>query len=282
MPARPMSARPAMLRAGIVSGRPVRVDAKAEVIYGYVLAQEGAFKSEGRGEFDRRALEDIVRLTNAEPKGLRSRFTHPSMSSDGLGKYLGRARGAWLDRSDSIWRARADLHLSPSSHDTPSGDLGGYVLRLATEDPDALSSSLVVRHDEEYRREKDGTLTRDESGEPLPPLWRPTKLFATDVVDTGDAVDGLLSAENLSVGDLPDALQRQGWAMLDRLFAGQPAEVVRERVGAYLERYLARGGDPAEPCLKATPAPLATPNRDEARAIVERLRRRRQAAGVLR
>jgi hypothetical protein len=251
---------PKQLRVETLRSRPVSVDLAKEVIYGYVLAQEGPFKTPGRGEFDRDGLRKIVDLTNGERKGLRSRFTHPGQSADGLGKYLGRAKGAWLDTSGPVWRARADLHISPSSHDTPSGDLGGYVLRLANEDPDALSSSVVIEVDEEVRLNKDGTRVKGPNGDPLPPLWRPTKLWATDVVDTGDAVDGLLSAQHLSTGDLPDAVQRQAWAMLDRLFAGQSEETIRARVGDFLGRYLSRH-QPAEPPLAAPPpaAPALSP-----------------------
>lgn len=272
MPAavKPLPARPTMFRVQNLLARPVGVDREAKVIRGYVLAQEGPFKSEGRGEFDRAALAEIVRLTNAARKGLPS----PSLSDDGIGMYLGRARGAWLDQSGPVWRTRADLHFAASSFDTPSGDLGGYVLLLATEDPDALSTSLVIKSEEEYRRNPDGTPRKDADGNLLPPLWRPGALHATDVVDTGDAVDGLLGGPAwLSVGDLPDAVQRQGWAVLDRLFAGAPADVVRARCAAYVERYLSRE-TPAVPRVPAAPpAPSPDrPNRDRAAAILARCR----------
>lgn len=253
----PLPPVPKELRVEVLRARPISVDLTKEIIYGYVLAQEGPFKTPGRGEFDRDALREISNLTNGQKRGLRSRFTHPGLSSDGLGKYLGRARNSWLDTSGPVWRARADLHISPSSHDTPSGDLGGYVLRLANEDPDALSSSVVIEADEEYRLNKDGTRVRGADGEPLPPLWRPKKLWATDVVDTGDAVDGLLSAQHLSTGDLPDAVQRQAWAMLDRLFAGQSEETVRARVSDFLGRYLSRHQPVAAPSPTASP-PVTT------------------------
>ncbi len=260
---KPIPATPKMLRIPHLAARPIGIDREARVIRGYVLAQEGPFKSEGRGEFDRAGLAEIVRLTNAARKGLRSRFTHPSLSEDGLGKYLGRARDAWLDQSDSIWRARANLHLSPSSFDTPSGDLGGYVLRLASEDPDALSTSLVILPDEEYRLNPDGTRQRDAEGNPLPPLWKPLALYATDVVDTGDAVDGMLGGPaGLSVADLPDSIQRKGWEFLDKLFAGQDPAVIRERCSAYIERYLSRD--------RATPTPQPRPNRELAGQILRR------------
>ncbi len=45
------------------------------------------------------------------------------------------------------------------------------------------------------------------------------------MVDTGDAVDGLLSAR-LDAEGLPDAAVRQGAALLDRVFSGQAPEVV--------------------------------------------------------
>src|SRR4051812_5845969 len=74
-----------------------RVDRQNNVILGYVVAQQGPFKSEGRGEFDGKALRTIVKLMKAEPTGLKSRFTHPDLSSDGLGKFLGRAKNPRLD-----------------------------------------------------------------------------------------------------------------------------------------------------------------------------------------
>ena len=284
---KPMPVRPAMLRAGVTSGRPVGVDKDARVIRGYVTSQEGAFKSPGRGEFDRLSLKQIVAAHKAHPNGLRVRFQHPSVSDDGLGKYLGRSKNPWLDTSGPVWRVRADLHFAAAASDAPAGDLAGYVMRLAEEDPDALSSSLCVDgHDEEYRLNPDGTPVTDADGERLPPLWRIKSLCGSDVVDTGDAVDGLLSHQNLSVDDLPDALQRRGWEMLDRLFAGQPADVIRSRVGDYLGRYLAaRGIAPATTTEKVTVAtekvPTAQPprkprertNTDRALAVLDRIRR---------
>jgi hypothetical protein len=233
-------AKPDMLRAG-VHGRPVQVDRKNGQILGMVVAQEGPFKSPGRGEFDLDGLERIVQLGKKAPSGLRSRFQHPTASDDGLGKFLGRASSfrmstALADRPEGkveVAAVRADLSLSKAAYDTPSGNLAEYVLNLAEEDPDALSSSLVLTADREYRVDKKGVPLRGEDGEDLPPLWIPTRLYASDIVDTGDAVDGLLS-----VDDLPDAIHRRAAEMLDRFFGGHPDEVVRERCLSYLEKYL--------------------------------------------
>lgn len=228
----PLPVTPTWLKADSL-GKPVGVDAEKKIIHGYVVAQKGPFKSEGRGEFDDKSLSEIVRLYGEHPKGLKARFAHPSLSDDGIGKFLGRSRDARLDGD----KVRADLHLDPTSFHTPSGDLGGYVMALAQSDAGAFSSSLVLQIKQELRLNEDGTRKVDEEGNPLPPLWRPTKLHASDVVDTGDAVDDFLSTQ-LSVDSLPDALVRRGSELLNQAFPGQPRDVVEARLQAWLDKYL--------------------------------------------
>jgi hypothetical protein len=250
--ARSIPARPEWLRAGVV-GRPVGVDRENKVLRGYVVAQAGPFKTDGRGEFDLASLAKIVELANAAPLGLKSRFTHPDMSSDGLGKFLGRSQRFSLSTAKTpdgrdVPAVRADLHFDPSASKTPHGDLADYVMSLAESDPDALSSSLVCKTDQEHRLNPDGTRQCGEDGEPLPPLWRPTRLHAADIVDTGEAVDGILSA--LDVDGLPLGALWRGAELLDQVFAGQPPEAVRARCLAWLDRYLARRGE--RPALPST------------------------------
>lgn len=180
-------------------GLEIGVDRETKEIRGYVVAQEGAFKSEGRGEFDQDAIRSIAAMVNSAPKGLKSRFTHPSLSDDGLGKFLGRSTNARVetittDLHGEVLATRADLRFDDSAFSTPNGDLATYVMDLAESDPDAISSSLVLSVDEEYRLDKKGRPLKDNDGNDLPPLWRPKKLFASDIVEEGDAVDGLLSS----------------------------------------------------------------------------------------
>lgn len=226
-------------------GRPIGVDRKNNIIHGYVVAQEGPFKSDGRGEFDSRSLASIIVLMNANQGGTKSRFTHPDMSNDGLGKFLGRVHNPTLSTAidartgKEVKAVRADLHFDKTALETPpSGGrpLGDYVMALAESDPGALSSSIVVKVDEEYRIEKDGTPTLGEDGNPLPPLWRPKDIRASDIVDTGDAVDSMLSAE--TIDGLPLAALWRGSELLDSVFAGQSREVIEERLTAWLGRYL--------------------------------------------
>ena len=240
-----LKATPDWLDAKVFS-RPVGVNREKNILLGYVVAQAGPFKSQGRGEFDRVSLEKIVQLGNEKRGGLRSRFTHPSLSSDGLGKFLGRSHGLAIgqaldERTGKMVEAvRADLHFDKTAlEEGPDGGkpLGIYVMDLAESDPNAISSSIVLRFDEEFRRKTDGTLETDKDGETLPPLWRPKELLASDIVDTGDAVDGLLSA-GINPGELPDGVVRMASQALDQLFAGASRDVVRARGQAFLERYL--------------------------------------------
>jgi len=240
-----MPAEPTWLRA-TVTEKPIGVDrdaGEAGVIFGFVVAEEGPFKSEGRGEFNLKGLRSIVKLMKENgPQGTKSRFTHPDLSNDGLGKFLGRGK---LPRLDTIERdgetvslVRADLHINPTAmEEPPSGGraLGDYVMALADSDPDALSSSLVLDVDEEFRLEKDGRPKRDEDGNVLPPLWFPSSIHATDIVDTGDAVGALLSIDRL-----PDAIVRKASELLDNQFANFTREVVEARCLSYLRRYLSR------------------------------------------
>lgn len=236
---RVMPEKPTRSRLAPAPSRPIGVDREKNVIRGYVVAQAGPFKSEGRGEFDETSLEQILA---AWPKnGLRSRFSHPNESSDGLGKYLGRGRDPFRSTvvidGKEVPAVRADLHLDPSAFRTPNGDLGTYIMDLADNDPGALSSSLVLDKDEEWRLTKEGTPLTGDDGRELPPLWRVKRLYATDVVDEGDAVDGILSPE--SPRWTRDYLS-QGEALLSKLFAGQPRATVKARLTAYLNRYLDR------------------------------------------
>lgn len=267
-----MKAQPEWLRASIKSSA-VGVDRENNILRGYVVAQAGPFKSDGRGEFDKQALQSIVSLGNAKSGGLKSRFTHPDMSNDGLGKFLGRGHDFRMDKAidertgKTVDAVRADLHFDKTSLDTPpegGKPLGLYVMDLAESDPNAISSSIVVTADQEYRLEKDGTKQRGEDGNVLPPLWRPTALHASDIVDVGDAVDGLLSA-NLDIERLPLSVLWKGAQLLDAVFLDQPRDVIEARLKAYVERYLNRKfGEP-------TPAG-PTPNIDARRIRMEEAR----------
>jgi hypothetical protein len=260
----------------------VGVDRDKKVIRGFAVAEAGPFKSEGRGEFDSDAIHTIARMMNAAPSGLKSRLAHPGLSEDGIGSFLGRAKNARVEmarrpdregKTKLVDMVRADLHLDPSSFASPKGNLGQYVMDLAESDPGSFGSSLVLQADQEYRRDEKGVLARDDEGNELPPLWRPTRLHASDVVDEGDAVHGgfLSTAAQLDLDALPDAVVRQAWALLNTQFPDDPREVVEARCKAWLGRYLDFRFPP--------PESISTPRLDEARGRLEAAARAIQKLG---
>lgn len=157
------------------------------------------------------ALDQVVELGNEKSSGLKVRFTHPSMSGDGLGSYLGRARSLVRD-GDKVF---GDVHFSPSSRDTPDGDLGGYVMELAEDDPEAFGMSIVFDHDPgaeaafvEGHSDDGGFLSPDDRNVRSLPHVRIGSLHAADFVDSpaanptglfhrGPTADILKQAENL-------------------------------------------------------------------------------------
>jgi hypothetical protein len=277
-----MKSHPQWLRASFKSAG-ARVDREANILRGMVVAQLGPFKSDGRGSFDKESLAGIVKLGNAKSGGLKSRFTHPDMSSDGLGKFLGRVRELRMDSAldersgKTVPAVRGDLHFDPTALDTPpegGKPLGLYVMDLAESDPAALSSSIVVEPDRFIEDGKGGLIQLggdEEAPEGVTPLWRPRVLHASDIVDTGDAVDGLLSAE-LDIDRLPLSVLWKGSQLLDAVFLDQPRDVIESRLMAYIARYLNRKfGEP----VPAAPAPLLDARRlkmDEMKLLVGKLR----------
>lgn len=247
-----LTEKPTWLRASTQMGE-IGVDRENNVIRGYVLAQEGPFKSEGRGEFDLKSLKQLKALANKAPNGLKSRLAHPTLSSDGIGKFLGRAKNPQLSTVQvmrdgklvALHALRGDLHLDKTALEEPVGGgkpIGLYVMDLAESDPDALSSSVVLQYQEEWRLDpKTKRPMLDANGNEMPPLWRPTALHASDIVDTGDAVDGLLSAQ---LSGMPDGLVRQASELLDKIFPGESRQVVESRLNSWLTSYLSyRYGD---------------------------------------
>lgn len=92
---------------------------------------------------DQETLTQVAELGNEASTGIKVRFTHPGMSSDGLGTYLGRAKSLEVVGDQVV----GDVHFSPTSRETPDGDRGGYVMDLATEDPEAFGMSIIFDHD---------------------------------------------------------------------------------------------------------------------------------------
>jgi hypothetical protein len=143
---------------------------------------------------DIKTLDQVAALGNAAKNGIKVRFTHPGMCSDGMGKMLGRMRDFRLEGDKVV----GDIHLSDSAAKTPDGDLRGYVLDLAEEDPSAFGMSVVVQGDHAWPMADGSEVIADAKPKGAVgdmPRLRVSKLHAVDVVDEPAANrDGLFSA----------------------------------------------------------------------------------------
>ena len=118
---------------------PTGGDQKSGIIRGASLIAAG--EALGHGAWiDSTTLKQVAELGSGD--GIKVRFTHPSMSGDGLGSYLGRAKNFTVEGGQVF----GDVHFSKTSR-REDGDRGGYVLSLAEEDPAAFGMSIVFDHD---------------------------------------------------------------------------------------------------------------------------------------
>lgn len=213
-------------------GEDFRVDRDDEIIYGFAVITKGEVRGHGF-EADDETLRQVLKLGKAAGRpGIKSRFGHPNMSETALGTLLGRAKKFRRD-GDLV---RADLHIQPTAHETPNGDLASYVLDLAEEDPSAFGSSIVYDGHEEYRVNKDGTLKRDDEGNALPPLARVDRLWAADIVDEPAANEGgLFESGGARFFTADVELSARAASFLDGFVDRDDAE---ERLDGFLRRYL--------------------------------------------
>jgi hypothetical protein len=205
-----------------------RVDREAHVLRGVSAMQ--AVEALGHGLMvDRTSLQQFADLGNAAAAGLKSRFTHPGLSADGLGKYLGRMRNFQVQGDKVI----GDLHLSETAAKSPSGDLREYVESLAEEDPEAFGLSVVVDGYGAWTL-ADGTETPDEGFRPQGatakyPALRIEAAHAVDAVDEPAANrDGLF-------GNTTSRLAADVYETLDEVFRGASLPALEGVIHEYLE-----------------------------------------------
>lgn len=205
-----------------------RVDHERRVVYGVAVMQLGALNEpDSRPYFaDATTIKQVLALGKSNPKGVKSRWTHPNMSNDGMGKFLGRLRNFRPNEDKST--VLADLHLSPIAFRGEDGGLGQQTLDMADQEPDAFGLSVAPVWDFEE-------MDRLETKEGTQPM-RFKKLMAADVVDEPAATrGGIFGGEPLSLATAPHQLTNA----LNQLFADATPDVIRDRAGGFIETYLA-------------------------------------------
>jgi hypothetical protein len=224
----------------------VSIDRDRNIIYGVSAAQ--AVEALGHDMvLDGKTIGQLVEHGNAARNGVKSRFTHPGLSSTGLGKYLGRMRNFRQEGDKAI----ADLHLADSAFKTPDGDLGTYVMDMAENDPDMFGMSVVIQGRRVWTL-ADGTEMdvedfkegrRPENATTEKPVVRIKQLHAVDAVDEPAANrDGLFAARHLWA---TNSLSQEAFDDIDEYLSG--AGVTPQRAFQFaLAYFTARGVDVKE------------------------------------
>lgn len=255
MPQLDTIADPALFRTTRQAELPAKVDRKANIIFGANLMQVGDL-NEGDArpwKVDAESLLQAQKLMSKGNNGAKARFTHPNMSNDGMGSYLGRWKNVRVDGGT----LRGDLHIADAAFKSPQGDLGTYVMDLAESDPEAFGVSLATRLDYSNLEEFD----KKKTGEKWP--MRFSDIRAGDIVDEPAATRGGMF--DLTTPDLRN-LPAQATVLLSTYFGDAEPEVVRGRINAFLDRYLSNRGEnpmaeetPATPEVEAPAETIVTP-----------------------
>jgi hypothetical protein len=231
-----------------------RVDREKRVIYGVSMLQTGEALGHGM-MVDEVMLGQAVEAVNVTGgHGIKSRFTHPGMCSDAMGKMLGKVKNARVMGDKAV----ADLYLAEHASKTPDGDLAGYVMDLAEESPLDFGMSIAFDGSTVWKC-TDGkeyetcNANGDRAARPADavsdkPFARIGKLRASDVVDEPAANrDGLFAAfagtTNLAASEMFAAIDQardaMGWddakstEFLGRYIAArQPSTVKGNRMDA--------------------------------------------------
>ncbi len=185
-------------------------------------------------------------INSAGDSGIKSRFTHPDASGDGLGKFLGRVKGAVVTGN----QVHADLHISDLSHSTPGGDLGTFVMDMAEKEPDMFGTSIVFRRDvgaEDLFR----TTNTDKRGQFKSPdrqnaenlsHARLAELRADDVVDEPAANPDGMFHRGGNIQTEASALLEYAFGLRDDVPEFSAFDLDPDRFVAFLARYFDRHG----------------------------------------
>jgi hypothetical protein len=218
---------------------------------------------------DQDFLSDVTGKIN-QTKGLKARFTHPGLSSDGIGTKLGVLRNA-VTKGDQVF---ADLHFQKAAHVSPDGNLADYVMTLAEETPDQFGLSIVFEHDADLQAMhiEDNTqggkyVSPDEDNKNNLPHAALKALRAGDVVDEPAANPDGLFKRGQEAAQAGDELLCYALGLSDAKPQSSCFGVDGDRAAQFVARFLSRhnltiqeGGDPVSEDVAAVEIP---PTREE-------------------
>ncbi len=234
---------------------------------------------------DQDFLADVTQSINtatlsSSTGGVKARFTHPGLSSDGVGQKLGRIRNARTE-GDQVF---ADLHFQQAAHKTPDGDLADYVMTLAEETPDDFGLSIVFEHDpiEEEDHVIENTsgnryVSPDEDNKNNFKHARLSELRAADVVDSPAANPEGMFQRGQEAAKQGEKLMEYALGLSDARPGVSCFGVDPDRLSVFVQRFLKRhqlsitkDGDPVADVSKDEAVVETPPTREDFTAELDR------------
>ena len=157
------------------------IDQETGILQKVIVAQVGKVKSYFE-QIDATTLSQIEKLGNAKEAGIKARFGHPNMCSSSFGTYIGRFKNFQVEGE----KVFGDLHLDEVCKESPSGNLFGYIVKMAKNNPDMFGASIAFIPGEP-------AITGDDY-----PATRIEELLATDLVDDPAATNSLFAVDSFS------------------------------------------------------------------------------------
>ncbi|NCA77967.1 MAG: hypothetical protein EOM90_16700 [Alphaproteobacteria bacterium] len=157
------------------------IDQETGILQKVIVAQVGKVKSYFE-QIDATTLSQIEKLGNAKEAGIKARFGHPNMCSSSFGTYIGRFKNFHVEGE----KVFGDLHLDEVCKESPSGNLFGYIVKMAKNNPDMFGASIAFIPGEPAITDDDYPATRIE------------ELLATDLVDDPAATNSLFAVDSFS------------------------------------------------------------------------------------
>lgn len=228
-------------------------------------------------------VSDVTAAINSG-NGIKARFTHPGLSSDGLGTMLGRIKNAKTVGARTI----ADLHFIDSAHNAPDGDLAEYVMSLADDDPESFGLSIVFQRDilaeDDFEREnmqgdigRERFVSPDEDNKQNYRHARLAQLRAADAVDSPAANPDGLFRRGQDIAADAEALLSYSFGLSDERPKLVSLSISPDRVSAAVTRFLSRHNLEVierKPAMAdnttAAPAEVEQPTREQFSAELKR------------
>lgn len=139
-------AEPKYLRATVATGNPTVERDGGRFGFGVIRNVSVITEGEALGHdlwIDSEFNRSVMAAINLSETGIKTRLTHPGLSSDGVGSKLGKIDSARVIGDQVV----VDHHFTEASTKTPDGNLSDYVMTLAEETPEDFGVSIVFAHD---------------------------------------------------------------------------------------------------------------------------------------